>query len=330
MLKAYHHLTRDQRCQIYALNKRGLTQKLIAVDIGVNQGTISRELARNKGFRGYRFLQAHRLAEQRSSARKVLAHVMTPCLILRAETFLRAYQWSPEQICGAINHEDGTKVSHESLYRHIWSDKRAGGTLYLHLRQRGKKRNKRGAATAGRGLIPGRIDIAQRPAIVDAKSRLGDWELDSIIGAKHRGAITSMVERKTKLTKLVLLDGPTSEATKKGIIARLTPLKKHVLTLTSDNGKEFAGHAEISEKLGSGFYFCTPYHSWERGLNENTNGLVRQYFPKGTDFAKLTAIDVQRVEDLLNNRPRKALNYHSPNEVFAKLTAPPENYAVGM
>ena len=300
------------------------------MDIGVSQGTISRELARNKGFRGYRFLQAHRFAVQRGLARKGVVRVMTPCLIVRAETLLCDNQWSPEQISGALNREDGTKVSYESLYRHIWSDKRTGGTLYLNLRQRGKKRNKRGAATAGRGLIPGRIDIAQRPAIVDAKSRLGDWELDSIIGAKHRGAITSMVERKTKLTILELLDGPTSEATKEGIIRRLTPHKKHVLTLTSDNGKEFSGHTEISKKLGSGFYFCTPYHSWERGLNENTNGLVRQYFPKGTDFAKLTAVDVQRVENLLNNRPRKALNYHSPNEVFTKLTAPPENYALGM
>ena len=330
MLTTYHHLTRDQRCQIYALNKRGVTQTGIAVDIGVSQGTISRELARNKGFRGYRFLQAHRFAVQRGLARKGVARVMTPYLIVRAETLLCDNQWSPEQISGALNRVDGTKVSYESLYRHIWSDKRTGGTLYLNLRQRGKKRNKRGAATAGRGLIPGRIDIAQRPAIVDAKSRLGDWELDSIIGAQHRGAITSMVERKTKLTILELLAGPTSEATKEGIIRRLTPHKKHVLTLTSDNGKEFSGHAEISKKLGSGFYFCTPYHSWERGLNENTNGLVRQYFPKGTDFAKLTAVDVQRVENLLNNRPRKALNYHSPNEVFAKLTAPPENYALGM
>jgi IS30 family transposase len=330
MLTTYHHLTRDQRCPIYALNKRGVTQTGIAVDIGVSQGTISRELARNKGFRGYRFLQAHRFAVQRGLARKGVVRVMTPCLIVRAETLLCDNQWSPEQISGALNREDGTKVSYESLYRHIWSDKRTGGTLYFNLRQRGKKPNKRGAATAGRGLIPGRIDIAQRPAIVDAKSRLGDWELDSIIGAKHRGAITSMVERKTKLTILELLDGPTSEATKEGIIRRLTPHKKHVLTLTSDNGKEFSGHTEISKKLGSGFYFCTPYHSWERGLNENTNGLVRQYFPKGTDFAKLTAVDVQRVENLLNNRPRKALNYHSPNEVFAKLTAPPENYALGM
>lgn len=330
MLKAYHHLTRDHRCQIYALKKRGFTQTQIAKDIGVSQSTISREMSRNRGFRGYRFGQAHRIAAQRSSAMKGLARVMTPCLIARVEVFLKQYQWSPEQISGVLYHEDGTKVSHESLYRYIWADKKRGGFLYLHLRQRGKKRNKRGAATAGRGLIPGRIDIAERPAIVDEKSRLGDWELDSIIGAKHKGAITSMVERKTKLTKLVLLEGPTSKATCLGIIARLEPLKKHVLTLTSDNGKEFASHGEISEKLNADFYFCTPYHSWERGLNENTNGLVRQYFPKGTDFAKLTAKDVQRVEDLLNNRPRKTLNYHSPNEVFATLTAPSENYALGM
>ena len=150
----------------------------------------------------------------------------------------------------------------------------------MNLWQRGKKRNKRGAATAGWGLIPGRINIAYRPNIVDAKSRFGEWELDSVIGAKLRGAITSMLERKNKLTILLLLDGPASEAIKEGIIRKLTPHKKHVLTLTSDNGKEFSGHAEISEKLGSGFYFCTPYHSWERGLNENANGLVLQYFPK--------------------------------------------------
>ncbi|MCK4945024.1 MAG: IS30 family transposase [Alphaproteobacteria bacterium] len=330
MPKAYHHLTRDQRCQIYALYKRGFTQVAIASDLGVSQGTISRELARNNGLRGYRFGQAHRFAVHRCSARKGVARVMTPCLIARVESFLTARQWSPEQICGALFHEDGTKVSHESIYRHIWVDKRAGGKLYLHLRQRGKKRNKRGAATAGRGLIPERIDIDERPAIVDKKSRVGDWELDSIVGAKHKGAITSMVERKTKLTKLVLLKERTSSATKAGIIARLKPLKEHVLTLTSDNGKEFANHGKISEKLDSDFYFCHPYHSWERGLNENTNGLVRQYFPKGTDFAKLTPEDVQRVENLLNNRPRKTLGYHSPNEVFDKLTDASQNYALGM
>lgn len=135
-----------------------------------------------------------------------------------------------------------------------------------------------------------------------------------------RYAYTQKNPRKTKITKLVLLDGATSEAMCTGIIARLESLKKLVLTLTSDNGKEFANHSEISKKLMVNFYFCHTYHNWKRGLNENTNGLVRQYFPKGTDFAKLTVMDVQRMEDLLNNRPRKALNYHSPNEVFAKLS----------
>lgn len=330
MPKLYHHLTRDQRCQIYALKKRGFTQTEIAADIGVTQSTISREVVRNAGLRGYRFKLAHDLAKRRCSARKGVARVMTPSTIARVEKLLTSHQWSPEQICGALKHECSTKVSHESIYRHIWADKKRGGKLYLHLRQRGKKRNKRGSATAGRGLIPDRIDIDERPAIVNEKSRVGDWELDSIVGAKHKGAITSMVERKTKLTKLVLLAGRTSEATKEGIIRRLEPLKEHVITLTSDNGKEFASHGKISEKLDADFYFCHPYHSWERGLNENTNGLVRQYFPKGTDFAKLTTADVQRVEDLLNNRPRKTLNYHSPNEVFAKLTATPQNYALGM
>lgn len=319
-MKDYHHLTRDQRCQIYALRKRGFLQAQIASDVGVSQGTISRELSRNRGLRGYRFKQASEFAARRRSAGSSIATVMTPSLIARAESMLVGSQWSPQQIAAALFLQHGTKVSHESLYSHIWRNKHAGGKLYKHLRQGGKKRNKRSGKNAGRGMILGRIDIAGRPAIVDAKTRVGDWELDSIIGAKHQGAITSMVERKTKLTRLVLLESPTARATRKGIIQRLKPLAEHVLTLTSDNGKEFAAHQKISKKLRADFYFATPYHAWERGLNENTNGLVRQYFPKGLDFATLTKAKVQYVEDLLNNRPRKTLGYRSPNEVFATLT----------
>jgi len=330
MAEGYQHLTQDQRCQLYALKKRGFSQSAIAQDLCVSQSTISRELSRNSGKRGYRFQQAQALASQRILARRGIALVMTPTLILRAEKLLIAHQWSPEQISGALRIEDGTHVSHESLYRHIWRDKKNGGILYLHLRQRGKKRNKRGALNAGRGLILGRVDITHRPAIVDTKTRVGDWELDSIIGAKHQGAITSMVERVTKLTRLVLLKGPTAEATCAGIIARLEPLKEQVLTLTSDNGKEFAAHHKISQALDSEFYFCTPYHSWERGLNENTNGLVRQYFPKGMDFSTLTEADVQKVEDLLNNRPRKTLAFQSPNQVFDSHKAKNKNYALRM
>jgi IS30 family transposase len=323
-MKDYHHLTRDQRCQIYALKKRGFSQTQIAADLGVSQGTISRELRRNKGLRGYRFKQASENAAQRRSAGNSIATVMTPSLIARAESMLVGSQWSPEQIAATLFREHGTKVSHESLYSYIWRDKRGGGKLYKHLRHGGKKRNKRSGANSGRGMIPGRVGIEHRPQVVSDKTRLGDWELDSIIGAKHAGAITSMVERKSKLTRLVLLKSPTAKATRNGIIRRLKPLKKHVFTLTSDNGKEFAGHRKISRKLGGDFYFANPYHSWERGLNENTNGLIRQYFPKGMDFAILTPAKVQYVEDLLNNRPRKTLGYRSPNEAFAMLAATPD------
>lgn len=324
MAKPYHHLTRDQRCQIYALKRRDFSQGEIAGDLGVSQSAISRELARNKGLRGYRCKQASAFAARRCSAGRQGATVMTPALIARAESMLVGSQWSPEQIAAALLREHGTKVSHESLYSYIWRNKRGGGTLYKHLRHGGKRRNKRSGVNSGRGMIVGRVDIDQRPAVVAEKSRVGDWELDSIIGAKHRGAITSMVERRTKLTKLVLLKGPTAKATKAGIVKRLKPIQTHVLTLTSDNGKEFCGHQKISRKLAADFYFATPYHAWERGLNENTNGLVRQYFPKGMDFATLTHADVQRVEDLLNNRPRKTLGFRSPNEVFAQLTNPPD------
>jgi IS30 family transposase len=326
-MKSYHHLTRDQRCQIYALKKRKFGQNEIAHDLGVHQSTISREINRNKGLRGYRGKQAAEFAARRRIQGSTHSTVLTPSLIAIVESMLAGEQWSPDQIAGRLAREYGMRVSHETLYSYIWRDKRRGGKLYTHLRQRGKKRNKRSGKNSGRGMIPGRVDIQERPAIVEWKTRLGDWELDSIIGAKHLGSITSMVERKSKLTRLALQKGPTAAASAKSIIRRLKPIKAHILTLTSDNGKEFAGHRAIGKALAADFYFATPYHSWERGLNEHTNGLVRQYFPKGLDFATLTHADVRRVEELLNNRPRKILGYRSPNEVFAQLAAIP-NYAL--
>jgi transposase, IS30 family len=255
LFKSYHQLTQDQRCQIYALKKRDFTQSQIAFDLQVSQSTISRELSRNTGKKGYRFKQAQDLASKRVSCRSRPNRVMTHELIAKAVDLLTSYQWSPVQISGVLKLENGIKISHESLYRHIWADKAQGGSLYIHLRQRGKKRNKRGSKNAGRGLIPNRVDIKERPKIVDEKTRIGDWELDSIIGAKHKGAITSIVDRKSKLTKLVLLKGPTAKATSEGIIKRLKPLAAHVHTLTSDNGKEFAKHAQITKKLEADFTF---------------------------------------------------------------------------
>lgn len=319
MSKTYTHLTYELRCQIYALNGSGKSQTWIAHQLGVSQSTISRELSRNKGGCGYRYKQAHRKATLRRHRASSVARVMTAQCHERIDYLLCHEQWSPQQIAAYLYKHDGISVCHETIYRHIWRDKKQGGTLYQHLRRAGKKRNKRGSKQAGRGLIPNRRDISERPHIVEEKSRLGDWEVDSIIGANHRGSLVTMVERVSKLVRIVLLKRPTAQETKQAIIHALQPLKYSVHTITSDNGKEFAQHQDIAAALNADFFFAKPYHAWERGVNENTNGLIRQYFPKGTSFDTITPQQVNTVQNKLNNRPRKTLNYLTPNQMFALL-----------
>jgi transposase, IS30 family len=311
----------EQRCQIYALLKSGHTQAHIARQIGVDPSTISRELARNSGASGYRFGQAHETASDRRHAASSTPRKMTPAVVAVIEEKLIQEQWSPEQISGRLAQEGVAQegvatISHESIYRHVWNDKKDGGNLYFHLRHSGKKYNKRKGRNSGRGLIPNRVDIDARPAIVATKSRIGDWEGDTIIGAQHRGAILSHVERKSKYTKLVGLPDKTADAVVQASAGVLGPLAHRIKTITYDNGKEFAGHVEIAASLQANCYFAKPYHAWERGLNEHTNGLVRQYFPKGSDLSILTNAEVQKVEDMLNSRPRKILGYKTPSEVF--------------
>lgn len=317
------HLTYEQRCQLHALYRQGMTQKAIAAKIGSNQSVVSRELNRNQGLRGYWFKQAQRKTDERRKAASAPPRKMTPDVVTLIELKLREEQWSPEQISGWMQATQTTSVSHECIYQHIYEDKREGGTLYKQLRRTGKKYNKRKGKTSGRGLIPNRIDIDERPAIVEQRSRVGDWEADTIVGAEHKGAILSLVERASRYTLLKKLDAATAETTGAAIITKMHPHRKLVHTITSDNGKEFAGHQRVAKKLKAGFYFAKPYHSWERGLNENTNGLVRQYFPKGTSFATITSEEVERVQNLLNSRPRKTLGFKSPNEVFSAAKSPP-------
>jgi IS30 family transposase len=307
------------------LEQQGLTQEAIAQEIGSTQPVVSRELKRNRGQRGYRFKQAQAKADERRHVANAAPSKMTPDVIAVIETMLREEQLSPEQISGWMQETEGPCVSHECIYRHIYADKRRGGALYKHLRRTGKKYNKRLGRTSGRGLIPHRIDITERPAIVEERSRIGDWEADTIVGAAHKGVILSLVERVSKYTLLHKLDAATSGKTGAAIIAKMRPHQKLVHTITSDNGKEFAGHRRVAERLETGFYFATPYHAWERGLNENTNGLVRQYFPKGSSFANVTSEEVERVQNLLNSRPRKTLGFQSPNEVFFAVKSPPPN-----
>ena len=328
MPKGYKHLTYEQRCQIYALKQGNLTQKEIAETTGSTQPTISRELRRNKGLRGYRYKQAHENALQRRKQASSIPHKLTPQFISFMEKMICDDQLSPEQISGHLKKLSGASISHERIYLHIWQDKKNDGTLYKNLRRKGKKYTKRANKKAGRGLIPNRVGIEYRPDIVEQKKRVGDFEGDTIIGAGHRGAIVSIVDRKTKLTKLRLINGARAEETALAMIESLRPIKEYVHTITTDNGKEFAQHEIVATELNTKFFFANPYRSWERGLSENTNGLVRQYFPKGCDFTKLTQEQVLKVERKLNNRPRKTLNFMSPNEEFLRLTGVDLNYAL--
>jgi len=319
MSKSYSHLNRDQRCQLNTLLKRGDTQKKIAEELDVHRSTIGREIKRNKGKKGYRFKQAHEKATKRRTKASNCRSKMTPETIALIESKL-FLQWSPEQIAGWLKKEEHLcTVSHEIIYQHIWKNKRNGGILYKQLRHNGKKYNKRRPGQAGRGCIPNRIDIDDRPKIVEQKCRVGDWELDTIIGKGHKGAIVSMVDRASKLTKLFVVPRRTAQCVGQALKTKLGPLQDFVLTLTADNGKEFANHEEVSQHLEANFFFAKPYHSWERGLNEHTNGLVRQYFPKSMAFDELTQEQLEEVEILLNNRPRKVLQYRTPIEAFEEL-----------
>lgn len=316
MPKGYHHLTKDKRCQLYTLKAHGESTNNIAVTLGVHRSTLYRELNRNRGQKGYRYQQAQERAFERKKISSQNTLKMVPQLMVIIDDKLRL-QWSPEQIAGWLKKQDSSKaVSHESIYRYVWKDKRNGGNLYKELRHRGKKYNKRGSGKAGRGCIPGRIDISERPAIVEEKSRLGDWEIDTIIGAEHKGAIVSMVERHSKLTLLAKVPQKTAQEVEKALTGKLREVSDCVLTLTADNGKEFANHLAVALELGAIVYFARPYHSWERGLNEHTNGLVRQYLPKHQRLDIVADRTIEEIENLLNNRPRKVLQFRTPIEVF--------------
>lgn len=316
MPKGYHHLTRDQRCQLYTLKSSGKSANEAATILGVHRSTVYRELNRNLGLKGYRYQQAHEKALEKK--RRVASNRcrMIPERISLIESKLRL-QWSPEQISGWLRrHHRDEAVSHESIYKHVWKNKRQGGDLYKELRHHGKRYNKRGSGKAGRGCIPGRIDIAERPAIVEEKSRVGDWEIDTIIGKEHKGAVVSMVERHSKLTLLAQVSRKTAYEVGEALTRKLGEVTDSVLTITADNGKEFANHEEVTAKLGATVYFARPYHSWERGLNEHTNGLVRQYLPKCQCLDKVPHEAVEEIANLLNNRPRKVLQFRTPIEVF--------------
>jgi IS30 family transposase len=309
-------LTYEQRCQIYALKKTQISQQQIADAVGVSQPTISRELKRNTGGNGYRFSQAQRKTQQRRAA-ACKATKMTPSMIALVESKLRE-KLSPEQISGWLLDEHEKLLSYETIYLYIWADKAAGGDLYTELRRRGKAYQPRSKSQAGRGHIKNRVSIDERPEIVEAKTRVGDWEIDLVIGKGHSGALVTIVDRATSFTVSKRINNKMAQTVTDATIELLKPFKGAVLTITADNGKEFAYHEKITAALGAQVYFADPYCSWQRGLNENTNGLLRQYWPKKTDFKKVSAREVKAVILQLNDRPRKKLSYKTPEKLMTE------------
>lgn len=316
----YKHLTEEERYQIDDMRREDFSQAAIARALNRSPSTLSRELRRNKGERGWRPRQAQLKAIERLSARGAAnTRRISDAAWEFAKEHLQNEQWSPDQITGYLRLNDLESISHETIYQRILDDKNIGGTLYTHLRCKKKRKKRYGSARSTRGTIPNRVDIDKRPSIVDARARIGDWEGDTIIGSHVRGAvIASMVERKSRFTVLSKAENKTTTAVIKSINKRMLPIAALVLTVTLDNGREFSLHELLATMLNANVYFAKPYHSWERGLNENTNGLIRQYFPKGVSFDSITEQDLQSVARKLNNRPRKCLGYRTPFEVFSK------------
>lgn len=307
---AYKQLTQEQRYQIKALLDNKIAKMQIATTLGVDRSTINREIRRNSGKRGYRPKQAHGKSlarRQEKSKPRIGAEVWA-----LVEKTLQD-DWSPEQVSGKLK-ASGISVSHERIYQHVYADKLAGGTLWKHLRHP-KKYRKRAGGRDRRGKIPNRRSIDQRPAIVDERSRIGDWEADLILGKNHQGVALTLTERKSRFTLLRTFPSKHADPITQGI-KELLKWDARLKTITFDNGKEFAGHEEIASALDADCYFAHPYASWERGTNENTNGLIRQYLPKSRDLKNISIEEESRIMDKLNLRPRKCLDFKTPYEVF--------------
>ena len=314
-MRTYHQLTQAQRYQIYALRKAKHSLQEIADVIGVHKSSVSRELRRNRGQRGYRPQQAHELAAERKQ--KAVPRITADVWEL-VESLLKQ-DWSPEQISGRLKMEQRIRISHEWIYQHILEDKRADGDLYKHLRCQ-KQRRKRYGTYDRRGKLPNCRSIEQRPAYVNTRKRIGDWEVDTLIGKQQKHAMLTLTERKSRFTLLGKVPRRTAHAVRQQVCQLLLPVKDKVHTLTSDHGKEFADHECIAETLQLKFYFAHPYAAWERGTNENTNGLLRQYFPKKSDFKNISNRKIKQTISKLNLRPRKSLHFKTPFEVFYNTT----------
>jgi IS30 family transposase len=322
MAKTYTHLTLGERERIKQLCVEKHSIGFIATALSRSKSTISLELERNRHRGWYDPERANAKASARRRIPRRREKMLTDDIAAFVKDSLRK-EWSPEQISGRMRQQHRTSeamcISHQSIYRWINRDRRNGGEWYRHLRLDNRKRKMaRGCNFNPAVRIAKRVMIDKRPISVQRRRFTGAWEGDTVQGRQGRGRLATLVERKTRYTVLALVESKHAEKLNAAVIERFArspwlPIR----TLTVDNGLEFAAHWELAKTLGGAIYFAHPYQSWQRGLNENTNGLLRQYFPKGCDFLVVTAEKIAEVEELLNNRPRKILGYRTPAEVMA-------------
>lgn len=315
------HLSSEQRYTIAAMKASGFSRKEICQVIGKDKSVLSRELKRNSDARNgeYKADLAQKKYQTRQ-AQKPKHHSFTADIQAKIEAGL-SEDLSPEQIVGLSRKKGEKMVSVARIYQFVWTDKKKGGLWHTHLRSKGKTYRKRGLLKDKRGQILGRIGIENRPQIVEKRERFGDLEIDTIIGKDHKGAILTINDRATGYLKMRKLDSKEAQSVEKASLELVADWKPFLHTITADNGKEFAHHQAISQALDVDFYFANPYHSWERGSNENLNGLIRQYIPKKTDFSELSDEFIQEIEDKINQRPRKRFDYESPQEKLRNLLA---------
>ena len=311
----YRQLTSGERYMLAALRRQGYNQAEIARSLGRHRSTVCREVRRNstRADGHYRpFTAQERTNGRRSRSRR--NQRFTPEDFALVDGLL-CRQWSPEQVAGHLARLGLLSISHETIYRHVWRDKKEGGALHTHLRGARKRRRKRYGAYDSRGRLAGKRMISERPAEVETRSRVGHWEADTVAGAGAKDCVATLVERKTGL----VLIGKLADRTARGLSRRLTRLIRgagHVETVTADNGTEFHDYQRVERLTGAAFYFARPYHSWERGSNENANGLIRPYLPKGASMAGLSQHQCNAIARKLNTRPRKRLGFRTPLECF--------------
>ena len=313
-MKKYKQLTLGLRYQIFAYKQENYSISKIARVLDFNKSTISRELKRNSSEGYYSPEYAEIQATSRDINKRTNKKLNNKIKLLIGKKLRE--NWSPEQIAGRLKKDKIITISHETIYRYIYKNQSNGGKLFKWLRHQNKKYKNRSELYRTRGQIRNRVNISQRSVLVNRKVRFGDFEVDTVIGKNHKGALVTLVDRNSKFTLIKKVDSKHAHGVTQAIIEMLSPIKNLIHTITADNGKEFSYHEEIAKVLNIKFYFCDPYASWQRGLNEHTNGLIREYIPKKSKFDKISRTEIVHIQNRLNSRPRKILEYKTPNEIF--------------